>query len=875
MAVSRLFGSSVKRREDPRLITGRGVYTDDIKLPGMAYMAILRSPYAHARIRRLDTSRARQHPGVYAVFTGKDLQDKVGPIPCAWLIPDSDLKVPKYCALAGDTVRFTGDGVAAVVASSQYIAHDALDLIDVDYDPLPVVTTQAAALAEGAPQLHADVAGNLAFHWKFAAGDVDRALAEAAIVLRERFVQQRLIPNAMEPRGALAQWVPGADELTVWNTTQNPHIARFLLSVTNGLPENKIRVIARDVGGGFGSKIPFYPGDALTAFAARETGRPVKWIETRGENYLATIHGRDEVIEVELAARHDGTITGVRVKNWANMGAYLSTAGPGVPTWLFALILTGCYDIKNYACDVYGVFTNTTPTDAYRGAGRPEAAFVIERMVDLLARELKLDPAEVRRKNFVPKDAFPYTNAGTLEYDSGDYDATLARALELVDHTGLRAEQARRRAASAPASGSGETGKYLGIGLSTYVEVCGLAPSKAAGVMGFQGGLWEPATVRVLPTGKVYVYTGTNPHGQGEETTFAQLVGQELGIPVEDIEVVHGDTAQIAMGWGTYGSRTTAVGGSAVVLAARKVREKAARLAAHLLEAAPEDVVFDAGRFSVAGSPDKAKTIQEIALMANLAWNLPEGMQPGLEESHFYDPTNFTFPFGAHVCVVEVDAATGEIAIRRYVAVDDVGHVINPMIVDGQVHGGVAQGIGQALYEGAVYDEAGQLLSGSMMDYTVPNATQIPFIETARTVTPSPVNPMGLKGVGETGTIAATQAVVNAVVDALAPLGIRQVEMPMTPERVWRAIQEAQRMRAQSAEVDNVPAAPSGQAEPGNRSYPERGGAGVPIQQEGPAPSEREAFAGQGLIEELREEGKAPGTSRIERQSEQHGGDKG
>lgn len=784
MAVTRLFGSSIKRREDPRMITGRGSYTDDIRIPGMTYMAILRSPYGHARITRIDTSKAKARPGVHAVLTGKDLEsgaNKVNPIPCAWLVPDSDLKVPKYLALATDTVRFTGDGVAAVVASTQYIAQDALDLIEVEYEPLPVVTNQEAALAAGAPQLHADAPGNLAFHWKFANGDPDSAFAQAEVTLKHRFVQQRLIPNAMETRGAVAQWIPGMDEMTFWNTSQNPHIARFLLSVTNGIPENKIRVVSRDVGGGFGSKIPFYPGDALTAFAARTTGRPVKWMETRRENYVATIHGRDQIIDVELAAKRDGTITGLRVKNIANMGAYLSTAGPGVPTWLFALIVPGCYDIKHYACDVFGVFTNTTPTDAYRGAGRPEAAFLMERMVDLLAVELKMDPVALRRKNFVPKEAFPYTSAGTLVYDSGDYDKTLDKALEMVDYEKFRRDQAAAR----------QQGKYLGLGLSTYVEVCGLAPSKAAGAMGFQGGLWEPAIVRVLATGKVYVYTGTNPHGQGEETTFAQLVGEELGIPVEDIEVVHGDTAQISMGWGTYGSRTTAVGGTAIVLASRKVREKASKLAAHLLEAAPEDIVFDNGTFHVAGSPGKSKTIQEVALMANLAWNMPEGMPPGLEESHFYDPTNFTFPFGAHICLVEVDAETGEVKIDRYIAVDDIGYVINPMIVDGQVHGGVAQGIGQALYEGAIYDDGGQLVTGSMMDYTVPKALQIPFIETGRTETPSPSNPMGIKGVGETGTIASTQAVVNAVVDALSPLGVTDIAMPLTPERVWQAIQHA------------------------------------------------------------------------------------
>jgi aerobic carbon-monoxide dehydrogenase large subunit len=825
MAVTRMFGASVKRREDPRMITGRGMYTDDVKLPGMTYLAILRSPYAHARITHIDVSRARNHPGVLAVYTGKDLDGKLEPMPVGWLIPDSDLKVSQYRALCTDKVRFTGDGVAAVVATSPYIARDALDLIDVDYDALPVVTSQEAALAEGAPVLHEQAPGNLAFHWRFAAGDADAAIRDGEVVLRERFVQQRLIPNAMEPRGNVAQWDPGMQEMTLYSTSQNPHIARFLLSVTAGIPENKIRVISRDVGGGFGSKIPFYPADALTAFAARDIGRPVKWIETRSENYLVSIHGRDQVQEVEMSATRDGKITGLRVKAWANMGAYLSTAAPGVPTWLFALIVPGCYDIKNYACDVYGVFTNTTPTDAYRGAGRPEAAFLIERMVDLLAAELKMDPVEVRRRNFIPKEAFPFTTSTTLQYDSGDYEGTLQRALEMVDYQSLRREQEELR----------KQGRYIGIGLSTYVEVCGLAPSKAAGAMGFQGGLWEPAIVRVLATGKALVYTGTNPHGQGEETTFAQLVSEELGLPFEDIDVIHGDTAQISMGWGTYGSRTTAVGGSAIVLASRKVRDKASKLAAHLLEAAPEDIVFDQGRFYVKGSPNKAQTIQELALMANLAWNLPEGMTPGLEESHFFDPVNFTFPFGTHVCVVEVDAETGEIQIRRYIAVDDVGRVINPMIVDGQVHGGVAQGIGQALYEGAIYDEGGQLITGSMMDYTVPNFMQIPHMELDRTETLSPVNPMGVKGVGETGTIASTQAVVNAVVDALSPFGIRHMEMPMTPERVWRAVREARQHVAEAS-----PRYPAEPGAGGTQSYPEAGHEGQPIQEQPAAPRSEE-----------------------------------
>ncbi|HEX6544128.1 MAG TPA: molybdopterin cofactor-binding domain-containing protein [Ktedonobacterales bacterium] len=781
MAVSRLFGATVKRREDPRLITGKGMYTDDFKLPGMLHMAILRSPYAHARITNIDVSKAKQVPGVHAVITGKDLEGKVNPVPCAWLIPNSDLKTPPYLALATDRARFTGDGVAAVIAETPAIARDARDLIDVSYEPLPTVTETEKALAPGAPQLHADAPNNQAFHWSFSNGDPDGAFNNAEVVVRHRFVQQRLIPNAMEPRGTVANWNSGADELTVYNTTQNPHVARFLMSVTNNIPENKIRVLARDVGGGFGSKIPFYPGDALTIFASQLTGRPVKWIEDRRENFLATIHGRDQITDVELAARRDGTMTGLRVKAHSNMGAYLSTAAPGVPTWLFALIVPGCYTIQNYACDVWGAFTNTTPTDAYRGAGRPEASYLMERMVDLLAGELGMDPAEVRRKNFIPAEAFPYTSAGTLTYDSGNYQQTLAKALEMADYTGFRQQQQQTR----------QQGRYQGIGLSTYVEVCGLAPSPAAGAMGFQGGLWEPATVRVLATGKVVVLTGTNPHGQGEETTFAQMVADQLGVAVEDVDVVHGDTGAIPMGWGTYGSRSTAVGGTAIYKATQKVIEKAKKIAAHLLEASPEDIVFDSGKFHVQGSPDKSKTIQEVALMANLAWNMPEGVEPGLEESSFHDPTNFTYPFGAHVCTVEVDPDTGEVKILRYVAVDDVGVVVNPMIVDGQVHGGVAQGIGQALYEHAIYDESGQLITGSMVDYTVPNASQIPTIETERTETPCPHNLTGIKGVGETGTIAASQAVVNAVVDALSPLGIKHIDMPLTPERVWRAIEAA------------------------------------------------------------------------------------
>jgi carbon-monoxide dehydrogenase large subunit len=776
-----MFGASVKRREDPRLITGEGMFTDDFKLAGMLQMAILRSPYAHARITSIDTSRAKAHPGVRGVFTAKDLEGKVNPMPCAWLVPDADLHVPSYMPLASDKVRFAGDAVAIIIADNSYTADDALDLIDVSYEELPVVTNQEEALKPGAPQLYDSVPNNQAFHWKFRNGDADGAMQRAEVRMKQRFVQQRLVPNAMEPRSAIADWNAGAGELTFYNTTQNPHIVRFQIAVTQNIPENNIRVIARDVGGGFGSKIPYYPGDALAIFASRMLKRPVRWTEDRRENFLATIHGRDQIIDVELAANRDGTMTGLKVTNYANMGAYLSMAAPGVPTWLFALIVPGCYAIQDYACDVFGALTNTTPTDAYRGAGRPEAAFLIERMADLLAGELGMDPVEVRRKNFIPASAFPYTSGGTLLYDSGDYDKTLDLALKMADYEGFRQRQTEAR----------QQGKHLGIGLSTYVEVCGLGPSKAAGAMGFQGGLWEPATVRILATGKVIVLTGTSPHGQGEETTFAQLVSEELGVPVEDIDVVHGDTNAIPMGWGTYGSRSTAVGGTAILKATLKVVEKAKKLAAHLLEANVEDITHDHGRYYVAGSPQKVKTIQDIALMANVAWDMPEGMAPGLEENHFHDPTNFTFPFGAHICEVEVDEETGETKILRYIAVDDVGRVINPMIVDGQVHGGVAQGIGQALYEHAIYDENGNLTTGSMLDYTVPNATQVPFIETARTETPCPHNMTGVKGVGETGAIASSQAVVNAVCDALSPLGIKHLDMPLTPERVWRAIQVA------------------------------------------------------------------------------------
>ncbi len=780
MAVTKLFGASVKRREDPRMITGKGSYTDDIRLPGTLALALVRSPYPHARIRDIDVSKARSMPGVVAIYTGQDLKDKLAPVPCAWLPPDCDLKVPEYRALAIDKVRYVGDAVAAVVAENRYLAQDAADAIEVDYEPLPGIVNQEQATKEGAPQLYDDVPNNIAFRWHLSGGDIDAAFREADVTVKRRLINQRLIPVAMETRGALAEYNPGSGEMTIWCTSQNPHIHRLLFSAVTGIPETRIRVVSTDVGGGFGSKIPFYAGEMIAAAIAKDLGRPIKWVEDRRENFVATTHGRDHIDDVEVAAKRDGTVTGIRVTTYANMGAYLSTAAPGVPTWLFALMLCGPYAIRAVDATVYGVLTNTTPTDAYRGAGRPEATYILERMMDLVARELGMDPVEVRRRNFVPPDDFPHTTATGLVYDSGNYDLALRRALEIVGYDQFRREQEEAR----------RQGRYLGIGFSTYVEVCGLAPSQAAGAMGFQGGLWESATVRVHPSGKVSVFTGSNPHGQGEETTFAQLVADELGVPIDDVEIVHGDTDKIPFGMGTYGSRSTAVGGTALVKAAQKVRDKAALIAAHLLEVSKEDVVFDQGRFYVKGSPDRAKTFQEVAGAAYLAWSMPEGVTPGLEETAFHDPSNNVFPFGTHICVVEVNPDTGQVAFRRYVAVDDVGRVINPMIVDGQVHGGITQGLAQAVYETAVYDEGGQLLSGSLMDYAVPKASMVPMYEVDRTETPTPVNPMGVKGAGETGTIASTPAVVNAVVDALAPFGIDHLDMPLTPQRIWQAIHE-------------------------------------------------------------------------------------
>lgn len=777
---TRVFGSAIRRREDPRLITGTATYTDDLKLPNMVHAAILRSSQAHARIKHIDTSKAKKAPGVLAVYTSADTAPALKPMPCLWLIPGSDLKVAEYPMLAKDVVRYVGECVAVVVAETRYQAQDAVDLIDVDYESLPAVVDPEKATAQGAPQLHKDVAKNQAFHWVVAGGDVDAAFRNAEVVVRDRIVQQRLIPTAMEPRAALAQWTQATGELTLWNTTQNPHIARFACSVVTGVPEDRLRVVAPEVGGGFGSKIAQYPGEFIAVFCAMKLGRPVSWTETRMENYQATTHGRDHVQDVELAATREGKITGLRCTVYAGMGAYLSTAAPGIPTILHGLMLSGPYMVPAVKEDVYGVYTNATPVEAYRGAGRPEASFMLERMIDKLAHELKMDVAEIRQRNLIPpfEDGHPVVTG--LTYDSGNYQAALDKALSHIEYKALRAEQARLR----------KEGRYLGIGVTTYVEICGLGPSQVAGAVGFQGGLWESAIVRFHPTGKVNVFIGASPHGQGEETTFAQIVADELGVDVNDVKVVHGDTDNTPMGWGTYGSRTTAVGGAALAVAVRKIKDKARKLSAHLLEASAEDIDYADGKFFVKGSPDRFKTIQDIALMANVAWNMPEGMEAGLEATSFYDPPNFVYPFGAHIAVVEVDKETGRVDLKRYVAVDDCGPQINPMIVEGQLHGGVVQGIGQALWEEAVYDSNGQLLSGSMLDYAIPRADMLPEIEILSTVTRSPHHPLGVKGIGEAGTIASTAAVYNAVIDAVQPLGVDHLMMPMTPERVWRAIHQ-------------------------------------------------------------------------------------
>jgi carbon-monoxide dehydrogenase large subunit len=788
---SRIFGSGIRRREDPRLITGSATYTHDIVLPGMVHAAMLRSSHAHARITRIDTEKAKTAPGVVAVYTGADIEGALQPVPCAWLLPDSQLKVAPYPCIAKDTVRYTGDIVAVVVAETPYQAYDALDLIEVDYEPLPTVTDPEKAAGADAPQLHAkdingdDISGNQAFHWTVAGGgDLDAAFAEAesnGVVIKERILQQRLIPNAMEPRGAVAQYTRATGELTLWNTTQNPHIVRFLCSVVTGVPEDKLRVIAPEVGGGFGSKIFHYPEEAIVTWCARKTGRPVKWTASRSESFMTDAHGRDHVTRADLALDAGGKFLALRVRTQANMGAYLSLVAPAIPTYLYGTLLQGQYTTPAVHVEVTAAFTNTTPVDAYRGAGRPEATYLLERLVDTAAHETGTDPAELRRKNLIPPfDGVTqegYQTQVAMVYDSGNYEGALDRALEVFDVPAFRAKQEAARA----------EGRLIGVGFSSYIEACGVAPSKVAGALGARGGFYESSTVRVQPSGKVTVFTGTHSHGQGHVTTFAQVVADGLGVPMEDVEIVHGDTDMIPMGNGTAGSRSIAVGGSAIAVSLGKIKEKGAQIAAHLIEASPEDLEYVDGGWKVRGT-DRGMSFQEVAAQAYTVHDYPDGVEPGLEFTSFFDPENFTFPFGTHIAVVKIDADTGQVRLKRFVAVDDVGLVINPMIVDGQVHGGITQGVGQALLEAAAYDDAGQLLTGSYMDYAMPRADDVPSYEVDRTETRCPINPLGVKGAGETGTIGSTPAVVNAAVDALWHLGVRDLQMPLTPQRVWRAM---------------------------------------------------------------------------------------
>ena len=774
------FGAALKRKEDPRLITGQGTYVEDVTLTGMLHMVLVRSPLAHALIKSIDTAEALKSPGVSAVFTGEDLKEELGSLPCGWVVPDTK-EVP-HPPLAVDRVRYVGDAVVAVLAESAAQASDGASVVDVEYEELDAVIDMNDALADGAVQLHEDAPNNTAFEWEVDAGSISEAKSSSDVVVTQRFVNQRLIPTAMENRGVVVDYNSGTDQLTMWTSTQIPHLVRVLLALVTGHPEHLIRVIAPDVGGAFGSKLYLYAEEVIAPIIAKNLKRPVKWIESRSEGYLATTHGRDHITDIAIAGNKDGTITGLDVRTLANMGAYLSTFAPLIPTWLYGLMLSGPYKIPNIYCKVIAPFTNTTPVDAYRGAGRPEATYAVERAVDLFAQEIGMDPAEVRKLNFIPPFEDGYEVATTVSYDSGNYIASFDRALEMVGYSDFRKEQQEAR----------EQGKLLGIGLSAYVEICGAAPSAVAGTLGARAGLWESANVRIHMTGKVSVFTGSSSHGQGHETAFAQLVSSELGIPVEDIDVIHGDTSQIQMGTGSFGSRSAAVGGGAIHMSTTKIKEKAKKLAAHILEASEEDIEFEDGKLFVRGAPSEGKTIQEIALASYYyTEDIPEDMEPGLEAMSFFDPKNFTWPGGTHIAVVEIDKSTGEVTLLRYIAVDDVGNVINPLIVDGMVHGGAAQGVGQALQEEAIYDGTGQLLTGSMMDYAVPRASDMPMYELDRTVTPSPVNPMGVKGAGETATIAGSPAVINAVVDALEPYGVKHIDMPAKAEKVWRIIRDS------------------------------------------------------------------------------------
>jgi carbon-monoxide dehydrogenase large subunit len=777
-------GKARRRKEDARLITGKTTWTDNMVLPGMLHLAVVRSPVAHAKITHVDLSAAQQAPGVIAVYSGRDFADEQGSIPCAWPVT-TDMVNPGHPSVAVEEVNHVGEAVAVIVARSKTAAQDAVELVDIDYDPLPVVLDMEQAIDQSPALCHDHLASNESFNFVFDAGeagtglDTDQAFADAEVVVSRRFVQQRLIPAFMEPRSVVVQ--PQGDNYTMWASTQVPHILRVMLALITGVPEHKLRVIAPDVGGGFGGKLQVTPEEVLTFLVARRLGKPIKWTETRSESLMSAHHGRDQIQYIDIASDREGNIKGLRCRILSDMGAYLRLVSPGIPV-LGAFMYVGIYKFPAYRFDCRGIFTNKVPTDAYRGAGRPEATFAIERIMDELAVELDMDPLELRRKNWIKAEEFPFTTAAGLEYDSGDYEQATQQALRLIGYDELREEQRRRRESHDPVQ--------LGIGFSTFTEMCGLAPSRVLGSLAYGAGGWENAAIRMLPTGKVEVVTGSTPHGQGHETAWSQLVADSLGVPFEDVEVLHGDTAISTKGMDTYGSRSLVVGGAAVMKAADKVLAKARTVAAHLLEASEDDLDFSGGSFSVRGTPGTGMTIQEIALATWSSHNFPEGVEPSIDAEATFDPVNFSFPHGTHICAMEVDTETGLVKIRKYACVDDVGVIVNPLIVEGQMHGGLAQGIAQALYEEAVYDADGNLTTGTFVDYLVPSAADLPHFDTGNTVHPAPGNPIGAKGVGEAGCIASTPAVVNAALDAVRHLGVSDIRMPLTPERVWRAIHE-------------------------------------------------------------------------------------
>ena len=775
-------GRSRRRKEDEHLVTGRSTYVDNMTLPGMLHLAILRSPMAHATITSIDVSAARERPGVVAALTGADVADVQGDLPCAWPVTP-DMVNPGAPSLAVTQVNHVGEAVAVVAARTKAEAVDALEAIEVDYEPLPPVLDMETALADAADLVHPEnTTSNRCYTWAFESGEagtgqpIDAALRDAEVTVTRRFVQQRLVPAFMEPRSTVVQ--PVGEGITIWSSTQVPHILRTMLGLTLGIPEHKVRAVAPDVGGGFGGKIVVTPEEVITTLVARRLGKPCKYTETRSESLMSAHHGRAQIQDVTITAKKDGTVTGLDVHLYADLGAYLRLITPGIPL-LGAFMYPAIYTFPAYRFVCEGVFTTKVPTDAYRGAGRPEATFAVERIMDELAAELGMDPLALRRKNWIAHEQFPFTTVCGLTYDSGNYEAATDKAVDLMGWEELKAERDRRRESNDPVQ--------LGLGISTFTEMCGIAPSRVLGSLGFGSGGWEYASVRMLATGKVEVVTGISPHGQGHETGFSQIVADRLGVPFEDVEIIHGDTLTAAKGLDTYGSRSLTVGGIAVVKAVEKVIAKARVIAAHLLEANADDLEFASGSFSVKGSPDASVSLAEIAFATFVAHNLPDGVEPSLDSDAAFDPENFSFPHGTHLCAAEVDTETGRVTIRKYVCVDDVGNPINPLLIEGQVHGGLAQGIAQALFEEAVYDEAGNLTTGTFVDYTPPSAADLPSFTTDRTVTPATTNPLGVKGVGEAGTIASTPAVVNAVVDALRPYGVTDVRMPCTPERVWRA----------------------------------------------------------------------------------------